>query len=407
MPNVDLFFLCTWGDIQLFVSKFEWEAGETQVVHDLANGSIHPVQPRGSHLRKATATLMFDDFIGQAEDGITAFRRFAATTSERRIFTHPIDGSYFARIGDFKPSLDESSVMTATCEFIPDGQVQPVSPSGAGSTATSGESSVAAAADVMSSALADRGVGFQPSSISKLDFSKPIDLSISTAFNVNVSASASFSANVSASASASAAASASASATATATATASLQASANASAFAFAAAYAAAFAVAQVTAVAPASGMTSSSAFAFAHAAAALDTDARTSVASWTDEGITTRKIMNDTARLSDSIGAMIEVGGFERDLALWPAFRASIMLGEAIRSAAVAATSETPAVFVMRVQSPVALIAIAARIYGGQDAQARTRQILALNDIRTPGWLDPGDYLMPQRPTTSDQGDI
>lgn len=403
MPlNTDLMFLCTWGDIQLLISKLEWEAGETQVVHDLANGPIHPVQSRGSHLRKAIATLMFDDFEGAEETGITAFRRFEATTGERRIFTHPVDGSFFARIGDFKPSMDENSVLTATCEFIPDGQVQPVAPAGAGTTATSGETAVAASADILSQRLADQGVGFQPSSVRKLDFSKSIDTSISFAFNVNVNASASFSANVSASAQASASASASASAQATATATASLQASANASAFAFASVYAQAIATAEVTAVAEASGMASSGAFAFAFAAAALDADARASVATWTDEDVNTRKILNDTARLSDSIGTMIDIGGLEDDLQMWPVFRAAIMFGESIRSAAISATSETPSVFVMRVQRRVALLSVAAKIYGGAAAQGRSKQISTLNDIRTVGWLDPGDYLMPTRPASA-----
>lgn len=391
-------FECTWGDIRLFVESMEWEAGETQVIHDLAAGDIHPVQPRGSHLRKATLKLMFDDFDG--ETGFEAFRRFEASTKERRIFTHPMDGSYFARIGDFKPQIDSSSVITASCEFIPDGTVQPVSPAGAGTTGTSGESSVAAAADAMGSALADQGVGFQPDKVRKLDFSKPIDQSIAIAFSFDVSLTASFSANVSASASASATGSATASAGATATASASVQASATASAFAFASVYAAALATASLSAVTEASGMASANAFAFAMACAALDADARASVASWNnDEDVPTRKVLIDAARLSDSIATMIEAGGFERDLQLWPAFRSAIMLGESIRSAAIAATSETPQVFTMRVQRPTSLLSIAAKIYGGFDAQARARQIASLNDIRTIGWLDPGDYLMPTRP--------
>jgi hypothetical protein len=49
-------------------------------------------------------------------------------------------------------------------------------------------------------------------------------------------------------------------------------------------------------------------------------------------------------------------------------------------------------------VLSPVALLPLAARVYGGADAIDRARQIEALNDIATPGWLVPGDYLMPTR---------
>ena len=391
-------FACSWGDINLWAESIEWEAGETQVVHDLAAGDIHPVQHRGGRVRTSTLKLLFDDIAGVAETGNQAYRRFSASTKERRIFTHPMDGSYFARVGDLKATTDNSSVTTATCEFIPDGAVEPVSPSGAGTTGTTGESSVDAAADAMSESLASQGVGFQPDRVRRLDFSLPIELSISLAFTADVNVSASFSANVSASGSV--AGSASGSASATATATASVQASATASVYAFASVYASALAVASATAAAEASGMASANAFAFAMASAALDADARASVSSWNEEDVPTRKVMIDTARLSDSIATMIEVGGYEHDLQLWPAFRSAIMLGEAIRSAAIAATSETPSVFVMRVQTATALLPLCAKIYGGELAQARARQVALLNDIRTRGWLDPGDYLMPARPT-------
>lgn len=390
-------FLCSWGDIQLFASQIEWEDGETQVVHNLSAGDDHPVQPRGSQTKIASLQLLFDDFEGAAETGVEAFRRFKATVKERRIFTHPASGSYFARIGSFKPVLDDSSVMRATCEIIPDGIVQSVSPAGAGTSGTSGELSVAAAADAMSTTNAAIGIGFPPERIAKLDFSKPIDVSVEASFSANVSVSASASANVSASATASATASASASAVATA--------QAQASAFGFARVYTAALAAAEVSGVVEVSGMGGSAPFAFALAAAALDFDARASVASWTDEEETsTRKIGIDAARISESIANMIEIGELENDLALFPAFRSAIMLGEAVRSASIAATSETPTVFVMRVTRPIALLALAAKIYGGFEAQSRARQIAQLNDISTAGWLDPGDYLMPQKPPTAAQ---
>ena len=387
-------FVCSWGDIQLFASRLEWDAGETQVVHDLAAGDLHPVQRRGSRIRKATTQLMFDDFEGAQETGVQAFRRFEISTKERRIFTHPMDGSFFAVIGEFKPSMDEHSVITASCEFIPDGVFAPVAPAGAGTAAAAGETSVTAAADVTAQKLSDNKIGFPPKQMRKLDFSKSFDVSISAAFSV--SASASISANVSAEATADV------SATASASASASVSAAASASALAFAGVYASALAFAQATAVARATGMTSASAFAFAMASAALDADARASVASWTDEDVSTRKILIDATRLSESIALMIELGGFERDLELWPSFRAAIMLGESIRQAVVAATSETPAIMVVHVKTPTSLLAVAARIYGGLEAQTRARQITGLNDIRTPGWMDPGDYLMPVPPPTA-----
>jgi hypothetical protein len=148
--------------------------------------------------------------------------------------------------------------------------------------------------------------------------------------------------------------------------------------------------------------MASPSAFAFAYASAALDADVRASVAAWSDEEVPARRAAVDAARISDSISTMIEVGRFEEDLQLWPAYRAAIMLGDAVHSAAEAASSEIASLFVMLVQNPTALLPLAARIYGGEDAQDRARQIASLNDIKTVGWLEPGSYLMPARPPGS-----
>src|SRR5882672_7470833 len=188
-------FVASWGDIQLFVSKLEWEAGNTQVIHDLAAGDEHPVQRRGAHIRKATASLLFDDFDGARETGVSAFRRFQAASKERRIFTHPIDGSFFAVIGEFKPTTDDHSITTATCEFIPDAVIPPVSPAGGGTTTVSGEGSVVAAADDVAQELSDAKLGFPPTQMRKLDFSKSINVSVDIAFSV--SASVAISANVS------------------------------------------------------------------------------------------------------------------------------------------------------------------------------------------------------------------
>jgi hypothetical protein len=395
--DLSALYLCSWGNLLLFASKLDWEAGNTQVVHDLAQGDDHPVQSRGAHLGRVSATLMFDDFVGVDETGVAAWRRFEATKGQRELFTHPISGSFWAKIGDLKPTIDESTVITAVCEFIPDEPVQPVSPAGAGASGTAGELAVSAAADKLAKTLSDQGIGFPPEKLQKMDFSKSIDTSIDVAFTADVNVTASFSSNVSAGASGSASASASASATATATAT--VQASATASVFAFARAYADASATATVSAVAEISGMAGAGAFSFAYACAALDADVRASVESWTDQEVTpTSKILTDTARLSDSIATMIEVGELEDNLQLWPVFRDAILLGESIRTAAISATSETPSVFVMRVQTRVSLLRICGQTYGGAEAQSRARQVASLNDIRTQGWLDPGDYLMPAR---------
>lgn len=130
--------------------------------------------------------------------------------------------------------------------------------------------------------------------------------------------------------------------------------------------------------------------------------DGRASVASWSagEEPAPPRQVQIDAARISNQIQVEIEQGGFEHDLELFGAFRAYIMFGDAIRVAAIAATSVARAVFTMKVTEHTALLPLAARVYGGADAAQRAADIAAMNDISTPGWLPPGNYTMPARST-------
>ncbi len=124
---------------------------------------------------------------------------------------------------------------------------------------------------------------------------------------------------------------------------------------------------------------------------------AREAVESWNEgEEVPTRDVITDTADLSSRLSTMIDDMGMEDDLALFDIYRATIMMGESVRAAAIAATSETPAVFVMRVKTPVVLLRLCAQTYGGAEAEDRERQVRALNDIQTAGWFGPGDLLMP-----------
>lgn len=299
----DELFLASWGRIRLFCTELETESGRTKVVHDLTNGDLHPTQDRGRKARRAKAKLAFDDFQG-FPDPVTAAKTMeaAVATGQAAMFSHPLIGSYLAGIGDFSWRIDESGIITADAEFIPEGEVPTVSPAGAGTTAASGEGSVAAAADDFDAATADTLTDTEKSAA----LTNPDGVSVAD--------------------------------------------------------------------------------------------DARQSSASWSLIDTPIRQVVIDAARISDEISNAIEVGRFELDLALWPAYRAAIMLGDAMRGAAIAATSEVPTTFVMRIQNATALLPLCARIYGGVDAVDRARQVAQLNDIQTPAWLAPGDYLFPNR---------
>lgn len=116
---------------------------------------------------------------------------------------------------------------------------------------------------------------------------------------------------------------------------------------------------------------------------------------SWADaEIVPTRQVITDVADLSQSLNDLIVDQGLEEDLALWEVYKATIFMGAAIREAALAALAETPKVTAIRIANPVSLLALCVRLYGGAEAEARMRQILALNDIRTPAWIAVGSII-------------
>lgn len=127
-----------------------------------------------------------------------------------------------------------------------------------------------------------------------------------------------------------------------------------------------------------------------------VGTDAVTRQEAWNEEAdVPTRDIIVDTAELSQRLGSLIEDEGLEDDLALFPAYRATIMLGAAVRSAALAALAETPRLTAIRISTPISIYALARSLYGGAEVEDRVRQILSLNDIRTPAWIPEGSIVM------------
>lgn len=112
----------------------------------------------------------------------------------------------------------------------------------------------------------------------------------------------------------------------------------------------------------------------------------------WAAEDIVpTRQVIVDVAGLSHELESLIVDNGLEDDLALFDAYKAAIMMGESIRRAGLAALADTPKLTQVLIREPMSLLAFCVRTYGGLEAQDRMRQISALNDLRTPGWLRAG----------------
>lgn len=118
-------------------------------------------------------------------------------------------------------------------------------------------------------------------------------------------------------------------------------------------------------------------------------------------EEVPTRDILVDAAAVSAELAALIEDEGLEDDLAKFGAYRSAMLFGAAFRAAALAASSDVPSIFVMKVRAATSLLALVAKIYGGAEADLRERQVRNLNDLRfTGGLIAAGtELVMPSKP--------
>lgn len=410
---------CSWGQIRLFAEQIHNDGGRTQVVHELSSGGPGPVQNRGLRNRRTRLNVQFDQFPGAPSPRDAALALEAAkNTGQTAVFQHPYLGRWVASVGEFISNIDTYSVISGEVEFIQESDDIAVVPAGQSTSLSTGEAAVSAAASDLDAALFERGglrmssagvaavLARTPGSASLLDTvnatASAIDMTVAgaQAFAVRLADRVTQNANQLAGQASNV----------TGAPVATLFTLEGAASSLNKLLLSPAGENVDVTGVVPApSGFGASDPAAALAAAASADAqaglfaattlDARVSVAAWATGNVPTRRIMIDAARISNNIAIMIEAGGFERDIELFPNFRAAIMLGDSVRKAAIAATAETPAVFTMRIRERTALLPLAARVYGGAAAQERARQIAQLNDISTVGWLPAGDYIVPTRP--------
>lgn len=288
-------FTVAWGRMTLWCAAVATSRPRNLIVHKMSGGDDHPVDDRGLNELRTRVSLLFDDFDGAPTTPLARFRELEAAheLGNEAMFTHPIKGSFLAKIGDFSYDLvgDYGTPQNVSVEFIPVDTLDTVRPAGFGTSGAVGEGAVNTAADDLDAAFEQAGIEMED---------PPTDLG-------------------------------------------------------------------------------------------------REAAASWIEgESVPTRQVIVDTADISQRLGILIEEQGLEDDLALWDVYVATIMFGNATRNAAIAATSEVPAVFTLRVRHVVAILPLMAKIYGGAEAEDRARQVEELNDIRTPGWFGPGDLLLP-----------
>ena len=291
------FYSTSWGSVRLWMSSVSTVAGRDLVIHELSAGDVPVVQDHGASTRRVRVELLFDEMRFETTTPMQRLIAFHELTKkgEPQILSHPVEGSFLARVEAFTYEVSDNGTISGSCEFIQVAEVEAVSPAGTGTSAHAGAGAVAASSDSADAELA----------ASNLSSDTP----------------------------------------------------------------------------AAAKAMTQG----------------------WADaDELAARDVLIGAARMSDEIGVSIVDLGLEVDLNLWGAFKAHILLGDRVRAAADAATSEVAKVFTIRIEKSLALRPLLARVYGAREAADRYRQVIGLNDISTPGWIPAGSELILPLPTTT-----
>lgn len=283
-----------FGGLRLFVTRIATARPRTQVRHGLSDGDDHVVQDRGRGLFVARCSVIFAHMRDDELEPLERLQRLLALVDDKpRLFSHPLEGDFLARVGPFEYTFEATGTYSAEIEFVAVSEMQQVTPAGAGGIPASGEGAVAAAAESLGAELA--GLGIESSVVG----------------------------------------------------------------------------------------------------------DATTMVDGWASNAdLNPRDVYAQTGSLTSSLAGL--AGELELDLGMWPAYKAAIVLNEAIRAAAEAVTADVARTFLVRIGEPIALNALLATIYGADEVDLRRGQVLKLNDIANPAWLEPGtDLLLPAaRPT-------
>lgn len=130
-----------------------------------------------------------------------------------------------------------------------------------------------------------------------------------------------------------------------------------------------------------------------------LPADAATAADSWAaSEDLNPRDVLTQTGSLTEQLGT--QAGELEDDIDAWEAFKTTVLLAEAVRSAAEAATADTAQTFVIKIGTSVALRALLAANYGADEVDLRYTQAMQLNDIANPASLELGQELILPQPT-------
>lgn len=117
-------------------------------------------------------------------------------------------------------------------------------------------------------------------------------------------------------------------------------------------------------------------------------------------EAASARSVLVTLSNASDLMWQEIDEKQLAADVALYPLFKAYVMLGESLRAGADVAMGDRGNFMTVRVDSPTTLRRLMSDIYGAREANDRHSEAMELNDIRTPLSLVTGTQLRLRQPS-------
>lgn len=167
MSGPNIYFVASYGGVELLIAELDTQGGRDIAIQSPSRGDQHTLQDRGRKLLHVSATILFVDQPGQDPylDRFDSFRSMADGDGAQ-IFSHPILGSYRARISDFSfRASGEESAVDVNCTILAEDEPQLVFPIAAGVSSGAGVEAVSVAAGTAITALGPVGAAIPTTSV--------------------------------------------------------------------------------------------------------------------------------------------------------------------------------------------------------------------------------------------------
>jgi hypothetical protein len=150
------FYESRYGNVRLWLSGVDTARGNTLVIHEPSAGRNYTVQDRGEVLLRCTLQILFDQMIDDI-DPLDRYRQFyaLATDGKPHVLTHPIEGSFLARVENVNQAIDQNGVIGCSAVFVQVESSAAILQAGASTVPATGSNAVAASAASLDLALAE------------------------------------------------------------------------------------------------------------------------------------------------------------------------------------------------------------------------------------------------------------